>query len=83
MLFFVQKPLRRWKIPRLLASRLSQSHYKLGSTVYLDSLCYCLCFFPCKIPAIDDIHEIYWECGIIIKTLHHSEKVSIGTLEMS
>ena len=29
------------------------------------------------------IHEIYLECGIIIKTLHHSEKVSIGTLEMS
>jgi hypothetical protein len=42
-----------------------------------------LCFFPCKIPAIDDIHEIYWECGIIIKSLHHSEKVSIGTLERS
>ena len=29
------------------------------------------------------IHEIYWDCGIIIKTLHHSEKVSIGTLERS
>ena len=54
---------------------------KLNKQFHMENR-FTLWFFSFKMPAIE-IHEIYWDCGIIIKTLHHSEKVSIGTLERS